>query len=133
MKDGYESDVGEGGGLLSTGEKQLISFARAILAKPAIFVLDEATSSIDTKTEQLIQNATNEVLKNHTAFVIAHRLSTIRMAKRILVLSSNGIAEEGTHDELMAKNGIYAALYRLQFPEELEDALISEEKSAYDE
>ena len=118
MKDGYESDVGEGGGLLSTGEKQLISFARAILAKPAIFVLDEATSSIDTKTEQLIQNATNEVLKNHTAFVIAHRLSTIRQADLILVVNDGKIIERGTHKELLRKKGYYYDLYSRQFEEE---------------
>ena len=118
LKDGYDSDVGEGGGLLSTGEKQLVSFARAILAKPAIFVLDEATSSIDTRTEQLIQKATNEVLKNHTAFVIAHRLSTIRQADLILVVQDGKIIERGTHRELLRKKGYYYELYSRQFEEE---------------
>ena len=86
LKDGYDSDVGESGGRLSVGEKQLISFARAILAEPAIFVLDEATSSIDTVSEQLIQEATDKLLRGHTSFVIAHRLSTIRKADLILVV-----------------------------------------------
>lgn len=86
LENGYDSDVGEGGDKLSTGEKQLVSFARAVLADPAIFVLDEATSSIDTQTEQLIQNATLNLLKGRTSFLIAHRLSTIRQADLILVV-----------------------------------------------
>ena len=96
MEKGYDSDVGESGGLLSTGEKQLISFARAVLANPAIFVLDEATSSIDTQTEKLIQDATNHLLKGHTSFVIAHRLSTIRQADLILVVKDGKIIERGS-------------------------------------
>lgn len=118
LEKGYESDVGESGGMLSTGEKQLISFARAILANPGIFVLDEATSSIDTQTEQLIQEATNNLLKGHTSFVIAHRLSTIRQADLILVVKNGKIIEQGTHKELLGAKGYYYDLYSRQFEEE---------------
>ena len=118
LEKGYDSDVGESGGKLSTGEKQLISFARAILADPAIFVLDEATSSIDTGTEQLIQKATAKLLKGHTSFVIAHRLSTIRNADLILVVKDGKIIEQGTHKELLAEKGYYHDLYYMQFEEE---------------
>ena len=118
MKDGYDSNVGESGGRLSTGEKQLISFARAILAKPSIFVLDEATSSIDTATEQLIQKATQTLLKGHTSFVIAHRLSTIRNSDLILVVKDGKIIERGTHKELLSQKGYYHDLYYKQFEEE---------------
>ncbi len=117
LEDGYDSDVGESGGRLSTGEKQLISFARAILAKPAIFVLDEATSSIDTQTEQLIQQATAKLLKGHTSFIIAHRLSTIRQADLILVVKDGKIIERGTHRELLEAQGYYHDLYSRQFEE----------------
>ena len=118
MEKGYDSDVGESGGLLSTGEKQLISFARAVLANPAIFVLDEATSSIDTQTERLIQEATNQLLRGHTSFVIAHRLSTIRQADLILVVKDGKIIERGNHRELLDKKGYYYELYSRQFEEE---------------
>lgn len=118
LPHGYESNVGESGGRLSVGEKQLISFARAILADPAIFVLDEATSSIDTKTEQLIQNAVEHLLKGHTSFVIAHRLSTIRRADLILVVKDGAIIERGTHRELLDRGGYYYELYRRQYEEE---------------
>ncbi len=118
LEQGYDSDVGESGGRLSTGEKQLISFARAILADPSIFVLDEATSSIDTKTEQLIQQATNKLLKGHTSFIIAHRLSTIRQADLILVVKDGKIIERGTHGELLKAGGYYHDLYSKQFEEE---------------
>ena len=118
LEKGYESDVGESGGRLSTGEKQLISFARAILADPAIFVLDEATSSIDTQTEQLIQQATGKLLKGHTSFIIAHRLSTIRQADLILVVRDGKIIERGTHRELLEEKGYYYDLYSRQFEEE---------------
>lgn len=118
LENGYDSDVGESGGRLSTGEKQLISFARAILSAPAIFVLDEATSSIDTATEQLIHKATQELLKGHTSFVIAHRLSTIRNADVILVVKDGKIIEQGTHKELLAQKGYYHDLYYKQFEEE---------------
>lgn len=123
MDKGYDSDVGEGGDLLSTGEKQLLSFARAILADPRIFVLDEATSSIDTVTEKLIQDAIEHLMKGRTSFVIAHRLSTIRQADVILVVHDGKIIEQGTHSELIAKKGAYYNLYTRQFQEEaVEDA-----------
>lgn len=111
LKDGYNTQVGEGGGLLSTGQKQLISFARAILADPRIFVLDEATSSIDTESEMQIQSAIETMLSSRTSFVVAHRLSTIRNADRILVIDSGRILEQGTHLELLAKRGRYYDLY----------------------
>jgi len=118
MEHGYESNVGEGGDLLSTGEKQLLSFARAILADPRIFVLDEATSSIDTVTEKKIQDATMRLMKGRTSFVIAHRLSTIRQADLILVIKDGKIIEQGTHKELIAKQGEYYQLYTKQYQEE---------------
>lgn len=130
LEHGYESDVGESGGRLSTGEKQLISFARAILAKPRIFVLDEATASIDTRTEQLIQQATDHLLKGHTSFVIAHRLSTIRKADVILVVKDGKIIEQGTHKELLQAKGYYYELYSRQFEEEAAmGVLAGQEKS----
>lgn len=115
---GYESHVGESGGRLSVGEKQLISFARAILSNPAIFVLDEATSSIDTQTEQLIQEAASRLLKGHTSFVIAHRLSTIRQSDLILVVKDGKIIEQGSHQTLLGRGGYYSGLYSRQFEEE---------------
>lgn len=118
MDKGYDSDVGEGGDQLSTGEKQLISFARAVLADPRIFVLDEATASIDTKTEELIQHAISTLLENRTSFLIAHRLSTIRHADVILVVRGGKIIERGTHEELLAKGGYYADLHNKQFETE---------------
>ncbi len=131
MEKGYDSDVGEGGDRLSTGEKQLISFARAVLANPRIFVLDEATSSIDTKTEQMIQNAISHLLKNRTSFLIAHRLSTIRKADVILVVRDGHIIERGTHEELLAQQGYYFTLYRNQFEQEAgEQIFINEEVTA---
>ncbi len=118
LENGYDSDVGEGGDRLSTGEKQLISFARAVLADPAIFVLDEATSSIDTQTEQLIQNAIARLLQGRTSFLIAHRLSTIRHADVILVVKDGKIIERGSHEELLRKKGYYFSLYTKQFEKE---------------
>ena len=118
LPDGYDTVLGEGGGGLSTGEKQLLSFARALLADPRIFVLDEATSSVDTVTEQLIQNAIDKVMNGRTSFVIAHRLSTIRKADLILVVSDGKIIERGTHAELMRLNGEYRKLYTMQYREE---------------
>jgi len=118
MEKGYDTDVGEGGNRLSTGEKQLISFARAILADPRIFVLDEATSSVDTQTEQIIQNAISKVLTGRTSFIIAHRLSTIRTADRILVIDDGKIKEMGSHQELLRLKGAYYNLYTNQFQEE---------------
>ena len=118
LEKGYQTDVGEGGSRLSTGEKQLISFARAIIADPAIFVLDEATSSIDTQTEQLIQKATEKLLHGRTSFIIAHRLSTIRHADLILVVRDGKIIEQGKHEELLDQKGYYYHLCRQQFQEE---------------
>lgn len=118
LEQGYDTNAGEGGNRLSTGEKQLISFARAILANPAIFVLDEATSSIDTWTEQLIQKATSQLLKGHTSFIIAHRLSTIRHADVILVMKDGKILEKGNHRQLIQQKGYYYDLYSRQFEEE---------------
>ena len=112
---GYDTPVGEGGALLSTGEKQLISFARAILADPVIFVLDEATSSVDTDTERIIQEAITHVLSGRTAFIIAHRLSTIRNADQILYIDDGRILEQGRHEELMRLKGKYYQLYTSQF------------------
>ena len=125
MEKGYDSEVGEGGNLLSTGEKQLVSFARAIVADPAFFVFDEATSSVDTEAERLIQDAVQKVLKGRTSFIIAHRLSTIRSADRILVIDRGKIIEEGTHSELLAARGRYYQLYTSQFLEEEEEELLT--------
>ena len=124
MEKGYDSNVGEGGDLLSTGEKQLLSFARAILANPRIFVLDEATSSIDTVTERLIQNAIESLMKGRTSFVIAHRLSTIRQADVILVVKDGKIIESGKHDDLIKAKGYYYNLYTRQFQEESIKAIL---------
>src|SRR6056297_559148 len=114
----YETQVGEGGGKLSTGEKQLISFGRAIIRNPSIFVLDEATSSIDTETERKIQLALEKILKDRTSFIIAHRLSTIVNADRILVISKGRIVEEGNHNQLIKEKGYYYNLYNNQFKKE---------------
>lgn len=125
MTDGYNSEVGEGGSLLSTGQKQLISFARAIIANPRIFVLDEATSSIDTESEMLIQKALQKVLEGRTSFIIAHRLSTIRSCDRILVVEKGKIIEDGTHESLMKQKGHYFKLYTNQYIEENEEKLLA--------
>lgn len=124
LENGYDSEVGEGGNRLSTGEKQLISFARAILANPRIFVLDEATSSIDTETEHIIQEAIQTVLEGRTSFIIAHRLSTIRSADRILVIRDGKVTEQGSHKQLMKQKGYYYRLYTNQFMEEQELQLL---------
>lgn len=118
LEQGYNTQVGEGGNRLSTGEKQLISFARAIINNPRIFVLDEATSSVDTETEVMIQHAIEKTLEGRTSFIIAHRLSTIRGADRILVIEDGRIAESGTHHDLIALRGAYYQLYTNQFREE---------------
>lgn len=120
LEQGYQSDVGEGGGRLSTGQKQLISFARAMIANPAIFILDEATSSIDTETEMIIQHAIENVLKDKTSFIIAHRLSTIVSCDLILVMKHGEIIESGTHQELLDLKGYYYSLYMNQSIEEQE-------------
>lgn len=117
-ESGYDTEVGEGGGFLSTGQKQLISFARAVIRNPKLFVLDEATSSIDTETEQKIQGAINKVLKGRTSFVIAHRLSTIKGADKILVIREGKIIESGNHMSLIKNKGYYYNLYTNQFIEE---------------
>ena len=127
MEKGYDTDVGEGGNRLSTGQKQLISFARALLANPAIFVLDEATSSVDTETEQKIQHAIQTALEGRTSFIIAHRLSTIRTADRILVIQNGQITEEGSHRELLRKKGYYYNLYTNQFKDEQSRSLLKGE------
>ena len=122
LEAGYESGVGEGGVLLSTGQKQLISLARAVLAEPDIFIMDEATSSVDTLTESLIQQGMETLMKQATSFVIAHRLSTIRRADRILLLQDGRIEELGTHRELLRQRGHYYRLYTRQFREQAERA-----------
>ena len=114
LEQGYETPVGEGGSKLSAGQKQLISFARAILANPKILIMDEATSSVDTVTEHQIQQGLDELLADRIALVIAHRLSTIRNADRILVIERGSIAEQGSHAELMALQGRYFRLYTQQ-------------------
>ncbi len=120
FKDGYDTFVGEGGSRLSTGQKQLISFARAVLAKPSIFILDEATASIDTETEKIIQFGIENIMKGKTSFVIAHRLSTIVNADRILVISKGKIIEDGDFKKLMDQKGTFHKLYTNQFNESLE-------------
>jgi len=120
LEKGYEQNVGESGNLLSVGQKQLISLARAVLARPELFIMDEATSSVDTLTESLIQRGMEALMKGRTSFVIAHRLSTIRRADRILVIESGHIAEQGTHAELLRQRGHYYRLYTQQFRHQLE-------------
>jgi len=117
LRNGYETSVEEGGALLSVGQRQLISFARALLANPRILILDEATSSVDTQTEQIIQRALATLLKGRTSFVIAHRLSTITSANKIVVIHDGKIIEQGTHAELLANQGMYYELYRTGFQE----------------
>jgi ATP-binding cassette subfamily B protein len=120
LAKGYDEPVGEGGNLLSVGQKQLISLARAVLAKPVIFVMDEATSSVDTLTEALIQRGMETLMQGRTSFVIAHRLSTIKRANRILVIEDGRIAEMGTHSQLLRKGGKYYQLYTRQFRHQME-------------
>lgn len=117
LRNGYKTSVEEGGVMLSVGQRQLLSFARALLADPRILILDEATSSVDTQTEQIIQKALKRLLKRRTSFVIAHRLSTITNADRIVVIHDGKIVEQGTHFELLAKRGMYFGLYRTGFQE----------------
>jgi ATP-binding cassette subfamily B protein len=115
LSEGYRTRLSEGASNISSGQRQLISFARVIAHNPAVVILDEATSSIDTETEHLIQLGIGRVLAGRTSLVIAHRLSTIRHADRILVLSGGRLVEEGPHDELIARKGLYASLYKLQY------------------
>jgi ATP-binding cassette subfamily B protein len=123
QEKGYDEEVGEGGGLLSVGQKQLVSLARAILARPEIFIMDEATSSVDTLTEALIQRGMESLMRDRTSFIIAHRLSTIKRADRILVIEDGRIVEMGTHAELLRARGHYYQLYTRQFRRELEQEL----------
>lgn len=125
LSDGYESRVGEGGVNLSTGQKQLISFARAVLADPQLFVMDEATSSIDTETEQRIQEGLHEILQGRLSFIIAHRLSTIRSADLILVIKEGQIVEQGNHHDLILGKGHYYELYTNQFTQEKENEILA--------
>lgn len=125
LENGLETDVGEGGDMLSTGEKQLLSFARAILADPRILVLDEATASVDTITEQKIQSAIDTIIHGRTSIVIAHRLSTVRNADLILVVDDGKIIEQGTHEQLMSHRGSYYRLYTRQYEDEATSRLLS--------
>jgi len=122
LSDGYQTVLGERGGGLSQGQRQLLAIARAALASPRILILDEATSSVDTRTERLIQQAFDRLLEGRTSFVIAHRLSTIRNADQVLMLQAGRIVERGTHNELLAKRGAYYDLYMSQFRVEEPDA-----------
>ena len=113
LPDGYDTFIGQRGVKLSGGQKQRLSIARVFLKNPPILIFDEATSALDNESEKVVQDSLESLAKNRTTFVIAHRLSTIRNAKRILVLTENGIEEEGTHDELIEKDGVYSSLYKL--------------------
>ncbi|MDY7042115.1 MAG: ATP-binding cassette domain-containing protein, partial [Chloroflexota bacterium] len=118
LPEGYQTQLGERGHNLSHGQRQLIAIARAVLANPRILILDEATSSVDTRTEMLIQRALEDLLEGRTSFVIAHRLSTIHNADQVIVIDDGRIVEQGTHDSLMASQGVYHDLYMSQFRRE---------------
>jgi ATP-binding cassette subfamily B protein len=115
LPEGYDTVIDQDGGSVSAGERQLITIARAFLRAPELLILDEATSSVDTRTEVLVQKAMNAIRADRTSFVIAHRLSTIRDADRILVMVDGAIVEQGSHEELLELDGAYADLYRSQF------------------
>jgi ATP-binding cassette subfamily B protein len=125
LPEGYQTVLGERGSGLSQGQRQLLAIARTALADPRILILDEATSSVDTRTERLIQTALNDLLHGRTSFVIAHRLSTIRNADQVLVLSGGEIIERGTHTELLAQQGFYYDLYMSQFRHQEESAALA--------
>jgi ATP-binding cassette subfamily B protein len=122
LPNGYDTIIQEGASNISMGQKQLVCFARAVLANPRILILDEATSSVDPYTEQVIQKGLVKIIGNRTTFIIAHRLSTVQIADRILVFDNGRITEEGTHHELMENKKLYYTLYTTQF-KETEDAL----------
>ena len=124
LPSGYDMVLNEEASNVSQGQKQLLTIARAILADPEILILDEATSSVDTRTEVLIQKAMDNLMENRTSFIIAHRLSTIRNADLILVMKDGDIIEQGTHEELLAQNGFYTNLYNSQFENEEEDQAV---------
>jgi len=124
LGEGYDTQVGEGGGSLSAGQRQLVSLARAVLADPQIFVMDEATSSVDTETERDIQHGVQVLLDGRISFVIAHRLSTIRSADRILLIHAGRIVEQGSHGELLRRRGGYYDLYTNQFVRERQARII---------
>ena len=115
LPNGYETDIGQRGIKLSGGQKQRISIARVFLKNPPILIFDEATSALDNESEKVVQDSLERLAKNRTTFVIAHRLSTIKNAEKILVLTEDGIAEEGTHEELLRQGGVYEKLYNMQF------------------
>ena len=115
LSKGFDTELTEDAANISQGQRQLITIARAIVADPAVLILDEATSSVDTKTEQQIQNAMNTLMAGRTSFVIAHRLSTIKNADNILVMKKGAIVEQGTHEALLAADGFYALLYNSQY------------------
>ena len=130
LKDGIATEVRERGATLSTGQKQLLSFARALAFDPKILILDEATSSVDTETERLIQTALDRLLAGRTSIIIAHRLSTIQKADKIIVLHHGEVREQGRHDELLAQRGIYYKLYQMQYKKQsrTRDAITVPEK-----
>ena len=130
MEKGYNTEVNERGSRLSQGQKQLIAFARTLLADPKILILDEATSSIDTKTERLLQEGIQALLKGRTSFIIAHRLSTIKNCNKILYIGNKGILEEGNHEELLAKKGFYYNLYTAQVRDQGMESPIPSDLSA---
>lgn len=129
LPDGYDTVIEENASSLSAGERQLITIARAFIANPSLLILDEATSSVDTRTELLVQHAMSALRTDRTSFVIAHRLSTIRDADTILMMEQGRIVEQGSHEELLGQGGAYAALYAAQFSGAIEDSLDSDSQA----